>query len=204
MRRSAACFPANIPSARSSNPTGRIVTALNQNVTLGCDNQTGIDFYNDPLVCISGTKFNNCTKAGSGRLDDISQRLDRSYCRPECHSQRRQLAGLQPASRSLYRQRDPATRLEESLLALNQNVTLGCDNQTGIDFYNDPLVCLSGTKFNNCTKARLRRLDDISQRLDRSYCRPECHSQRRQMAGLQPPARSLYGKRDPATRLDRM
>ena len=40
------------------------MTALDQNVTLGCDNLTGMDFYNDPLLCISGRKTHAVTGDG--------------------------------------------------------------------------------------------------------------------------------------------
>ena len=166
-------------------PNWKNVTALNQNVTLGCDNQTGIDFYNDPLVCLSGTKFNNCTKAGLDGWtilvkDSTGATVGQNVT---ANGGKWQVCNLLPGAYTVSEILQPGWK---NVTALNQNVTLGCDNQTGIDFYNDPLVCLSGTKFNNCTKAGLDGWTIIRQRFDRSYCRPECHSQRRQVAGLRP------------------
>ena len=135
-------------------PNWKNVTALNQNVTLGCTNQTGIDFYNDPLVCLSGTKFNNCTKLGLDGWtilvkDSTGATVGQNVT---ANGGKWQVCGLLPGKYTVSEILKPNWK---NVTALNQNVSLGCTNQTGIDFYNDPLVCLSGTKFNNCTKLGL-------------------------------------------------
>ena len=56
--------PGNYTVSEILQPNWKNVTALNQNVTLGCENRTDVDFRNTPLMCISGRKVNDCTGAG--------------------------------------------------------------------------------------------------------------------------------------------
>ena len=128
------------------------MTALNQNVTLGCTNLTGVDFYNDPLVCLSGTKFNNCTKLGLDGWtvivkDSKGTEVGRNVT---ANGGKWQVCGLLPGAYTVSELLKPNWK---NVTALNQNVTLGCTNLTGVDFYNDPLLCISGKKINHCTGA---------------------------------------------------
>ena len=147
-----------------------------------------MNFTNEQLLCISGTKLDNCTSLALDGWtilvkDSTGATVGQNVT---ANGGKWQVCGLLPGKYTVSEVLKPNWK---NVTALNQNVTLGCDNQTGIDFYNDPLVCISGTKFNNCTKLGLDGWTHISQRLDRSYCKPECHSQRRQMAGLRPASR---------------
>ena len=146
--------PGNYRVTETLKPNWKNVTALSQTVALGCTNRTGIDFYNDPLLCISGTKFNNCTKLG---LDGWTVIVKNSTGvevgrNTTVGGGKWSVCNLLPGTYTVTETLKP---LWKNVTALTQTVVLGCDNRTGIDFYNDPLLCISGTKFNNCTKQGL-------------------------------------------------
>ena len=182
-------------------PLWKNVTALTQTVVLGCDNRTGIDFYNDPLLCISGTKFNNCTKLG---LDGWTVIVKNSTGvevgrNVTVGGGKWSVCNLLPGT---YTVTEELKANWKNVTALTQTVVLGCTNRTGIDFYNDPLLCISGTKFNNCNESGLRRLDHNSQELDRRRGGQECDSRRRQVECLQPASRNLHSNRRAESQLE--
>ena len=94
-------------------PLWKNVTALTQTVVLGCENRTGIDFYNDPLVCLSGTKFNNCTKLGLDGWTIIVKDSTGVVVGQNitANGGKWQVCDLLPGN--LYSQRDPQAQLEE-------------------------------------------------------------------------------------------
>ncbi len=130
------------------------------NVTDSCvkvglhDNETGIDFENDPLLCISGHKIIHCVQAdlsgwnitlydAGGRLLDWNLTDATGYY---------EFCGLKRGS---YRVCEEVKNGYTNVSDTCKNVTLnGCVNVTGIDFENDPLLCISGHKIIvNCPNA---------------------------------------------------
>ncbi|MCX6678554.1 MAG: hypothetical protein NTU95_11525 [Methanothrix sp.] len=121
----------------------------NQLVALGCENKTGVNFSNNPLLCLGGRKINNCTGEGisgwtihvtnaSGFSRDVATN-DTGYWL---------LCGL---SSGTY---DVCEELYDMLniTPLCYSVDLGCTNNTSIDFRNVPSgLCINGYKINDCT-----------------------------------------------------
>jgi len=130
-------------------------TCIPVNLT-SCVNVTGIDFENQPLLCISGHKIIvNCPNADvSGwniTLYDASGKLlDWNLTDA---TGRYQFCGLVPGNYTVCEEvKDGYTNVTETC----KDVPLtSCVNVTGIDFKNQPLLCISGHKIINHAGADL-------------------------------------------------
>ena len=173
------------------------------NVTLGCDNNYSINFTNEALKCISGFKYNNCTGLGMGgwHIEVFNASTGISVGNATTNS-----TGFWQVCNLLhgvYRVKETLQPNYKNVTALNQTVTLGCTNLTGVNFFNDPLLCISGNKFNNCTKLGLPGWDDKLTNDSSGRSRPDCHDQRHRLLAVSAISRpgSLHHQRDPAIRL---
>ena len=122
-------------------------TTANQTVALGCDNRTGVDFYNTPLLCISGTKVNDCNEQG---LDGWTVILKDSNGKELARNTtvgvgQWSFCDLLPGNYYVEEELRSGWR---NVTSLNQSVTLGCNNAVGVVFRNSPLLCISGYKQN--------------------------------------------------------
>ena len=119
-------------------------------VTLNCSNITNQNFTNQKLLCINGTKINNCTKLGLDGWTITVRNSTRAVVGSSLTTGggKWQVCNLLPGSYTVTETLKPHWK---NVTVLTQTVILGCTNLTGIDFYNDPLVCLSGRKINDCT-----------------------------------------------------
>ncbi len=135
-------------------PGWKNVTALEKSVRLGCDNMTGVDFYNTRLLCITGRKTDEVTGQGlagweinitdsSGQLINTTATNVTGYYQfcnlpPDTYTVCETLQdGFNPAS------------------AVCRSVALDCSNVSGVDFTNTKLLCLQGRKINACTSQGL-------------------------------------------------
>jgi len=125
------------------------ITTVSNPVNLSCKNITDQNFTNQKLLCINGTKYNDCTGAGlegwtinltdeSGVVTSITTDADGKYS----------FCGLESGNYTVC----------EVLQAGWKNVTpvcvpvkLVCDNLDDVDFHNVPLLCINGTKIDDCT-----------------------------------------------------
>src|SRR5690606_26203107 len=126
------------------------VTPTCIDVTLVCDSSEDNDFTNEPLLCINGTKIINCDgailegwiirlkDAAGVELDSIETdgNGDYSFC------------GLEPGS---YRVCEDVMAGYTNVTPTCIDVTLVCDSSEDNDFTNEPLLCINGTKFDDCT-----------------------------------------------------
>lgn len=117
-------------------------------VTLVCENATDVNFENDPLLCINGTKINDCNDLGLAgwtiklyseyglemgtRTTDANG--DYSFC------------GLAPGD---YNVCEVPMAGWEPVGDECIDVALGCENSEDNDFRNAPLLCINGTKIND-------------------------------------------------------
>ena len=130
------------------------VTELNQSVELECDDETGIEFRNEPLLCINGTKVNDCNEAGLEGWTMIlknstGSELDRTTT---ANGGKWSFCDLLPDN---YYVEEVLKNGWHNVTELNQSVELECDDETGIEFRNEPLLCINGTKVNDCNEAGL-------------------------------------------------
>ncbi len=123
--------------------------APSQRVTLVCENNTSIDFFNTPLMCIGGYKYDACNGFLQGWeliLSNSSGELDRALTNASGYYQ---FCNLSPG---VYR---VCEVLQEDWMALGnvtcKEVVLGCENRNDVSFNNTRLLCISGRKINNCT-----------------------------------------------------
>ena len=126
------------------------ITDLNQSVVLGCSNAQGVEFRNTPLLCISGTKVNDCTGQG---LDGWTVILKNSKGVELARNTtvgggQWSFCSLTPGSYYVLEELQTGWK---NITDLNQSVVLGCSNAQGVEFRNTPLLCISGTKVNDCT-----------------------------------------------------
>ena len=131
------------------------VTATSRNVTLNCSNITYQNFTNSRLFCIGGYKNNACTgePLGGWRIDVYNASTGAYLGNDTTDSYGWwQVCGLPPG---LYNATETVRNGWQSSEP-SQLAVLGCSNNTSIDFYNTPLLCIGGYKYNACTGEPLR------------------------------------------------
>ncbi|MCX6676664.1 MAG: hypothetical protein NTU95_01800 [Methanothrix sp.] len=120
-------------------------------VRLECDNVTGVNFVNTPLLCIEGRKTNNCDGDGLPGWEIILSNSSGIVSRNSTNATGYyRFCGLEPG---LYQ---VCETLQPGWMAVGdtcQDVPLECDNATGVNFVNTPLLCISGYKLDNCDGA---------------------------------------------------
>ena len=123
--------------------------APSQRVTLICENNTSIDFFNTPLMCIGGYKHDAC----NGVLPDwelilsnSSGEVDRAWTNDSGYYQ---FCNLSPGAYRI------CETLQDDWMALGnvtcKDVVLGCENRNDVNFNNTQLLCINGSKIDNCT-----------------------------------------------------
>jgi len=133
------------------------VTPTQRSVTLGCNNRTGQDFTNQKQLCISGTKFDDCTGEGLPNWTITLTNGTYTVATTTNATGQYQFCGLMPGNYSVTETvKDgwvPVTPTQRS-------VTLGCSNRTGQDFTNMPYGNISGMKFNDLNGNGTRDVND--------------------------------------------
>ncbi len=120
-----------------------------QDVMLGFNDNKSVDFYNTPILCINGTKINNCTGLGLEGwtiklTDEFGTTLPTSTDAYGNYS----FCGLRPGNYTI------SEEIEDGWMSVGSSsidVELECDSNESVDFKNTPLLCINGTKINNCT-----------------------------------------------------
>ncbi len=112
---------------------------------------TNQNFTNQKLLCVSGYKLDECTKAG---LPGWTITLNNSSYTTSTKTDSDgfyQFCGLYPDSYTV------TETLENGWFptAAPGDILLGCDNVTNQNFTNQKLLCVSGYKLDECTKAGL-------------------------------------------------
>ena len=152
------------------------VTARCIYVALEIDNSEDNDFLNDPPVCISGTKINDCTDEGilgwkiflydalgnkiGDTVTDANGRY--SFCNLDfgiyyvCEEEREGWTAVRDGSGSTGTSNSTSEPVTCNMPWCDDNcvcVNLGCDGAE-VDFRNIPeSLCINGSKINNCTGA---------------------------------------------------
>ena len=114
-------------------------------VELECADSENNDFKNTALLCINGTKLDNCTGRG---LADWTIELKNSTgsvikTATTGPDGTYSFCGLAPDTYTVCEVLQPGWVPRGDTC---QPVVLSCTNMTGVDFYNDPLLCISGRK----------------------------------------------------------
>jgi len=117
-------------------------------IVLECEDYEDQDFVNQDLLCINGTKFDDCTGEGlegwiitltkpDGSIvtDTTDEDGDYSFC------------GLMPGD---YTVTETVEDGWTNVTQVSIPVTLNCENVTGQDFTNQKLLCINGTKTRLC------------------------------------------------------
>ncbi len=129
------------------------ITPISTTVILGCDNVTGADFRNTKLLCINGTKFDDCTGAGlDGWTITLTKPDGSTSIATTVDGGKYSFCGLMPGT---YIVEETIEAGWTNITPISTTVILGCDNVTGADFRNTKLQCINGTKFDDCTGAGL-------------------------------------------------
>jgi serine-aspartate repeat-containing protein C/D/E len=120
-----------------------------QNVVLGVGSMTGVTFWNTPLLCISGYTLNACTTTALSGWIIILTNGSYTVSATTDASGKYQFCGLSPGTYTVLE------KIKSGWLGNpTQNVVVGCDNKTGVTFWNTPL-CISGYALNACTTTAL-------------------------------------------------
>ena len=119
-------------------------------VTLDCEDVTDVNFTNTPLLCISGYKIDDCTGwgvegwtinlyyVGGALIGSTTTDVDGFYS----------FCDLEPGDYEVCEE------VEDGWMAASDEcvpVTLDCQDATDVNFYNTPLLCISGYKIDDCT-----------------------------------------------------
>ena len=129
--------------------TGWTNSNPSQNVVLGCENKTNVNFRNTPLLCISGYKFNGCNgqPLAGWQIEVFNSSTGDSMGTATTNATGYwQVCNLVPGSYRVTETIKPGWTNSNP----SQNVVLGCENKTNVNFRNTPLLCISGYKFNGC------------------------------------------------------
>ena len=123
------------PGWQSTNPT--------QNVALGTVDRIGVDFFNTPLLCISGHNYNACTGLPLAGwqvqvIDDSTNNVMGIATTDATGFW--QICGLLPGNYRVTETVKPGWQNTNP----TQRMTLGCSNRTGVDFWNTPSSCIIG------------------------------------------------------------
>ena len=123
-------------------------------VTLNCSNITNQNFTNQKLLCINGTKINNCTKLGLDGWTVIVKNsagveVGRNITTGGGYWK---VCDLAP---DLYYASEILQPGWKNVTSLEIPVRLGCNNATDVNFRNTPLLCISGHKKNICGQFNL-------------------------------------------------
>jgi|GEM_PF-1318777 len=123
-------------------------------VTLNCSNITNQNFTNQKLLCINGTKINNCTKLGLDGWTVIVKNsagveVGRNITTGGGYWK---VCDLAP---DLYYASEILQPGWKNVTSLEIPVRLGCNNATDVNFRNTPLLCISGHKKNTCGQFNL-------------------------------------------------
>ena len=123
--------------------------ALFDYVSLGCENNTSINFVNDPLLCLSGYKINGCTGDGmSGWVVTVSNETHIFHSYPTEVSGEWAVCDLSPGKYRVCEDIQPGWT---NVTPRCYNITLGCTEGDPINFTNVPLLCIGGYKYDGCT-----------------------------------------------------
>jgi hypothetical protein len=117
-------------------------------VTLVCDSVEDADFTNTPLLCINGTKINDCNDEGlAGWTIKLYSEygLEMGTATTDANGDY-SFCGLEPGK---YRVCEIMQAGWESVGEECIDVTLVCDSVEDADFTNTPLLCINGTKINS-------------------------------------------------------
>ena len=121
-------------------------------VTINCTNVTNQNFTNQALWCIGGHKYNNCTKEPlAGWTIEVFNATTQAFVGNDTTDGQgyweicNLLSGEYIARETLQ----PGWENH----APSQRVTLACENNTSIDFFNTPLMCIGGYKYDACDGA---------------------------------------------------
>ncbi len=134
------------------NRTGyKAVSVVSNPLELNCSNFTNQNFTNSQLFCIGGRKVDDCTGEGlSGWQITV-----KNASNGQIVGQNNSIGGghwtvceLLPGE---YQVTETLQTGWKNITNLTQNVTLGCENKTGVDFHNVELLCLGGRKTDYCT-----------------------------------------------------
>ncbi|MDD1759132.1 MAG: choice-of-anchor E domain-containing protein, partial [Methanothrix sp.] len=134
------------------NRTGyRAISVVSNPLELNCSNLTNQNFTNSRLFCVSGRKVDDCTGAGLAGW----QMTVRNASSGEIVGQNNTIidghwivCDLLPGK---YQVTETPQLGWKNLTNLTQNITLGCENESGVDFHNVELFCLGGRKTDYCT-----------------------------------------------------
>jgi len=122
-------------------------------VTLVCDSSEDNDFTNEPLLCINGTKLDDCTGEGlEGWVITLTRPDGSTVTDTTDENGAYSFCGLMPGD---YTVTETVEDDWMNVTPVSIPVTLVCNNVTGQDFTNQELLCVSGYKLDDCTKAGL-------------------------------------------------
>ena len=133
--------------------TGWMNSNPSQNVVLGCENKTNVNFRNTPLLCISGYKKDGCTNDGIEGWRIIINNSTFGDERLTDFEGRYEFCSLVPGNYTLTEETQDGYF---SITPVSLNVTLGCsENLTNQNFTNQKLLCISGFKLHTFKKVGL-------------------------------------------------
>src|SRR5512139_4019768 len=125
------------------------VTPTSRTVTLDCLNVTGQDFTNQKLLCINGTKIDDCTGEGlNGWTITLTKPDGSTSTAKTADGGKYSFCGLMPGT---YKVEETVDAGWMNVTPTSRTVTLDCLNVTGQDFTNQKLLCINGTKIDDCT-----------------------------------------------------
>src|SRR5512139_455387 len=125
------------------------VTPTSRTVTLDCLNVTGQDFTNQKLLCINGTKIDDCTGEGlNGWTITLTKPDGSTSTAKTADGGKYSFCGLMPGT---YKVEETVEAGWMNVTPTSRTVTLDCLNVTGQDFTNQKLLCINGTKIDDCT-----------------------------------------------------
>ena len=119
-------------------------------IVLECSNSENNDFVNTPLLCINGTKIDDCTGLGlagwtinlldadGNVIDTEITGADGSYS----------FCDLDPGT---YSVEEVLQAGWQAVSGPTNPIVLECSNSENNDFVNTPLLCINGTKIDDCT-----------------------------------------------------
>ena len=149
--------PANYTVCEELQPGWTNLSQLCQPANITGANLTNQNFTNQKQLCISGTKFDDCTGEGLPNWTITLTNGTYTVATTTNATGQYQFCGLMPGNYSVTETvKDgwvPVTPTQRS-------VTLGCDNRTGQDFTNMPYGNISGMKFNDLDGNGIKNIND--------------------------------------------
>ena len=132
--------------------SGWIKISAPPEITLSCDNATNQNFTNQKLMCISGFKLDNCSRATLPGWDiAIHNATGYTQTKTTDSNGKFEFCDLAPGQYTL------TETLKSGWIKMSAppEITLSCDNATNQNFTNQKLMCISGFKLDNCSRATL-------------------------------------------------